>query len=211
MSLPIKPADACTFDEVSLGEVMLRLDPGEGRIRTTRSFQVWEGGGEYNVARGLKKAFGLRTALVSAFVDNEVGHLIEDFIHQGGVNTDFLLWREDDGIGRTVRNGLNFTERGFGIRGAVGVPDRGNTAASQMKPGDIDWEHLFGTLGVRWFHTGGIFAALSATTADVVLEAVRAAKKHGTIVSYDLNYRPSLWKSIGGQAKSTVKSPNTST
>jgi 2-dehydro-3-deoxygluconokinase len=201
MSLPIKPADACTFDEVSLGEVMLRLDPGEGRIRTTRSFQVWEGGGEYNVARGLKKAFGLRTALVSAFVDNEVGHLIEDFIHQGGVNTDFLLWREDDGIGRTVRNGLNFTERGFGIRGAVGVPDRGNTAASQMKPGDIDWEHLFGTLGVRWFHTGGIFAALSATTADVVLEAVRAAKKHGTIVSYDLNYRPSLWKSIGGQAK----------
>jgi 2-dehydro-3-deoxygluconokinase len=201
MSLPIKPADACTFDEVSLGEVMLRLDPGEGRIRTTRSFQAWEGGGEYNVARGLKKAFGMRTALVSAFVDNEVGHLIEDFIHQGGVNTDFLLWREDDGIGRSVRNGLNFTERGFGIRGAVGVPDRGNTAASQMKPGDVDWEHLFGTLGVRWFHTGGIYAALSATTADVVIEAVQAAKKHGTIVSYDLNYRPSLWKSIGGQDK----------
>jgi 2-dehydro-3-deoxygluconokinase len=201
MSLPIKPADACTFDEVSLGEVMLRLDPGEGRIRNTLSFQAWEGGGEYNVARGLKKAFGMRTALVSAFVDNEVGHLIEDFIHQGGVNTDFLLWREDDGIGRSVRNGLNFTERGFGIRGAVGVPDRGNTAASQMKPGDVDWEHLFGTLGVRWFHTGGIYAALSATTADVVIEAVQAAKKHGTIVSYDLNYRPSLWKSIGGQDK----------
>ena len=199
--LPIKPADACTFDEVSLGEVMLRLDPGEGRIRTTRSFKAWEGGGEYNVARGLKKAFGLRTGVVSAFVDNEVGHLIEDFIHQGGVNTDFLLWRDDDGIGRSVRNGLNFTERGFGIRGAVGVPDRGNTAASQMKPGDIDWERLFGTLGVRWFHTGGIYAALSTTTADVVIEAVQAAKKHGTIVSYDLNYRPSLWKSIGGQAK----------
>jgi 2-dehydro-3-deoxygluconokinase len=201
MSLPIKPADTCTFDEVSLGEVMLRLDPGEGRIRTARSFKVWEGGGEYNVARGLKKAFGLRTGLVSAFVDNEVGHLVEDFIHQGGVNTDFLLWRDDDGIGRSVRNGLNFTERGFGIRGAVGVPDRGNTAASQMKPGDIDWDRLFGELGVRWFHTGGIYAALSATTADVVIEAVQAAKKHGTIVSYDLNYRPSLWKSIGGQAK----------
>ena len=201
MSLPIKPADACTFDEVSLGEVMLRLDPGEGRIRTARSFKVWEGGGEYNVARGLKKAFGMRTGLVSAFVDNEVGHLVEDFIHQGGVNTDFLLWRDDDGIGRSVRNGLNFTERGFGIRGAVGVPDRGNTAASQMKPGDIDWDRLFGELGVRWFHTGGIYAALSATTADVVIEAVQAAKKHGTIVSYDLNYRPSLWKSIGGQAK----------
>ncbi len=201
MSLPIKPARGCTFDEVSLGEVMLRLDPGEGRIRTTRSFKVWEGGGEYNVARGLKKAFGLRTGLVSAFVDNEVGHLVEDFIHQGGVNTDFLLWRDDDGIGRSVRNGLNFTERGFGIRGAVGVPDRGNTAASQIKPGDIDWEKLFGELGVRWFHTGGIYAALSATTADVVIEAVQVAKKHGTIVSYDLNYRPSLWKSIGGQGK----------
>jgi len=153
------------------------------------------------VARGLRKCFGLKTAVVSAFVDNEVGHLIEDFIMQGGVNTDFLLWRPDDGIGRSVRNGLNFTERGFGVRGAVGVPDRGNTAASQLKPGDIDWEHLFGKLGVRWFHTGGIFAALSETTAALTIEAVKAAKKHGTIVSYDLNYRPSLWKSIGGQAK----------
>jgi 2-dehydro-3-deoxygluconokinase len=162
---------------------------------------VWEGGGEYNVARGLRKCFGLKTAVVTAFVNNEVGHLVEDFIMQGGVCTDFIQWRADDGIGRTVRNGLNFTERGFGIRGAVGVPDRGNTAASQMKPGDVDWNHLFGTLGVRWFHTGGIFAALSETTAALTIEAVQAAKKHGTIVSYDLNYRPSLWKSIGGQAK----------
>jgi 2-dehydro-3-deoxygluconokinase len=201
MSLPLKAADSCTFDEVSLGEIMLRLDPGEGRIRTARQFQAWEGGGEYNVARGLRKCFGLRTAVVTAFVDNEVGHLIEDFIMQGGVSTDFIQWRADDGIGRSVRNGLNFTERGFGIRGAVGVPDRGNTAASQLKPGDIDWNHLFGTLGVRWFHTGGIFAALSETTAALTIEAVQAAKRHGTIVSYDLNYRPSLWKSIGGQAK----------
>jgi 2-dehydro-3-deoxygluconokinase len=201
MSLPLKPKDSCTFDQVSLGEIMLRLDPGEGRIRTARQFQVWEGGGEYNVARGLRKCFGLKTAVVTAFVNNEVGHLVEDFIMQGGVCTDFIQWRADDGIGRTVRNGLNFTERGFGIRGAVGVPDRGNTAASQMKPGDVDWNHLFGTLGVRWFHTGGIFAALSETTAALTIEAVQAAKKHGTIVSYDLNYRPSLWKSIGGQAK----------
>ena len=201
MALPIKPQDSCAFDEVSLGEIMLRLDPGEGRIRTARQFNVWEGGGEYNVARGLRKCFGLTTAVVTAFVDNEVGHLVEDFIMQGGVCTDFIQWRADDGIGRTVRNGLNFTERGFGIRGAVGVPDRGNTAASQMKPGDVDWDHLFGTLGVRWFHTGGIFAALSETTAAVTIEAVQAAKKHGTIVSYDLNYRPSLWKSIGGQPK----------
>jgi len=201
MALPLKPREACTFDQVSLGEIMLRLDPGEGRIRTARHFQVWEGGGEYNVARGLRKCFGLKTAVVSAFVDNEVGHLVEDFIMQGGVNTDFLVWRADDGIGRSVRNGLNFTERGFGIRGAVGVPDRGNTAASQLKPGDIDWDQLFGKLGSRWFHTGGIFAALSESTAALTIEAVKAAKKHGTIVSYDLNYRPSLWKSIGGQAK----------
>ncbi len=201
MALPLKAREACTFDEVSLGEIMLRLDPGEGRIRTARHFDAWEGGGEYNVARGLRKCFGLKTAVVTAFVDNEVGHLIEDFIMQGGVCTDFIQWRADDGIGRSVRNGLNFTERGFGIRGAVGVPDRGNTAASQLKPGDVDWEHLFGKLGVRWFHTGGIFAALSETTAALTVEAVKAAKKHGTVVSYDLNYRPSLWKSIGGQAK----------
>ncbi|MFH1499282.1 MAG: sugar kinase [Verrucomicrobiota bacterium] len=201
MSLNIRPASECQFDQISLGEVMLRLDPGEGRIRTARSFTAWEGGGEYNTSRGLRKCFGLKTAVVTAFVDNEVGHLVEDFIMQGGVATDFIQWREDDGIGRNVRNGLNFTERGFGIRGAVGVPDRGNTAASQIKPGDVDWDHIFGKLGVRWFHTGGIYAALSESTALTTIEAVKAANKHGTIVSYDLNYRPSLWKSIGGLAK----------
>jgi 2-dehydro-3-deoxygluconokinase len=201
MALVLKAREQCGFDAVSLGEVMLRLDPGEGRIRTARHFQAWEGGGEYNVTRGLRKCFGLRTAVVSAFVNNEVGHLIEDCILQGGVCTDFLVWRDDDGMGRTVRNGLNFTERGHGIRGAVGNPDRGNTAASQMKPGDVDWEKIFGEIGARWFHTGGIFAALSETTAALTIEAVKAAKKHGTIVSYDLNYRPSLWKSIGGLKK----------
>ena len=180
---------------------MLRLDPGEGRIRTARHFSAWEGGGEYNTSRGLRKCFGYKTAVCTALVDNEIGHLIEDFIMQGGVATEFIQWRGDDGIGRNVRNGLNFTERGFGIRGAVGNPDRGNSAASQLKPGDIDWEHLFGSLGVRWFHTGGIFAALSPSTAELTLEAVKAANKHGTIVSYDLNYRPSLWKTIGGLAK----------
>lgn len=201
MGLSLKNRDQCGFDAVSLGEVMLRLDPGESRIRTARRFQAWEGGGEYNVTRGLRKCFGLRTAVVSAFVDNEVGHLIEDCIMQGGVCTDFLVWRDDDGMGRTVRNGLNFTERGHGIRGAVGNPDRGNTAASQLKPGDVDWDKIFGEIGSRWFHTGGIFAALSETTAALTIEAVRAAKKYGTIVSYDLNYRPSLWKSIGGIEK----------
>ena len=161
MSLKIRPASECHYAQLSLGEVMLRLDPGEGRVRTARQFTAWEGGGEYNTSRGLRKAFNLKTAVCTAFVDNEVGHLVEDFIMQGGVATDFIKWREDDGIGRTVRNGLNFTERGFGIRGAVGVPDRGNTAASQLKPGDFDWDYIFGKLGVRWFHTGGIFAALS--------------------------------------------------
>ncbi|MDD2706677.1 MAG: sugar kinase [Verrucomicrobiae bacterium] len=201
MPLKIKDAAKCKFDELSLGEIMLRLDPGEGRIRTAREFKAWEGGGEYNVARGLRKCFGLKTAVCTAFVDNEVGHLIEDFIMQGGVATDFILWKPDDGIGRSVRNGLNFTERGFGIRGAVGVPDRGNTAASKLQPGDFNWDKIFGELGIRWFHTGGIFAALSESTAAITVEAVKAANKHGTIVSYDLNYRPSLWKSIGGQAK----------
>ncbi|HXB01960.1 MAG TPA: sugar kinase [Opitutaceae bacterium] len=201
MSLKIKPASECKYDQLSLGEVMLRLDPGETRVRVAREFKVWEGGGEYNTSRGLRKCFGLRTGVCTAFVDNEVGHLVEDFIMQGGVATDFIKWREDDGIGRTVRNGLNFTERGFGVRGAVGVPDRGNTAASQLKPGDFNWDDIFGKQGVRWFHTGGIFAALSETTAALTVEAVKAANKHGTIVSYDLNYRPSLWKTIGGLKK----------
>ncbi len=198
MTLSIRPAEECRYDLVALGEIMLRLDPGEGRVRTARSFQVWEGGGEYNVARGLRRCFGMRTAVVTAFADNDVGRLLEDFILQGGVDTSLIKWVPYDGVGRTVRNGLNFTERGFGVRGAVGVSDRGHTAASQLKPGDFDWEHLFGTLGVRWFHTGGIFAGLSATTPDVIEEAVEAAREHGTVVSYDLNYRPSLWKRIGG-------------
>lgn len=201
MGIEIKSSDSCKYDIVSLGEIMLRLDPGEGRVRTTRSFTAWEGGGEYNVARGLRKCFGLRAGVVTAFADNEVGHLIEDFIMQGGVDASWIQWKPFDGLGREIRNGLNFTERGFGVRGAVGTPDRGLTAASQMKKGDIDWDELFGNQGVRWFHTGGIFAALSDTTPEVVIEAVKAAKDYGTIVSYDLNYRPSLWKSIGGLAK----------
>ncbi|QEG37079.1 sugar kinase [Bythopirellula goksoeyrii] len=201
MQLKVRPAEDCHYDLVSLGEVMLRLDPGEGRIRTTRQFRAWEGGGEYNVARGLRKCFGMRTGVVTAFADNDVGRLVEDFILQGGVDTSLIRWVKYDGIGRTVRNGLNFTERGFGLRGAVGCSDRGLTAASQLKPEDIDWEHLFGKLGVRWLHTGGIFASLSATTPETVVAAVECAKKHGTIVSYDLNYRPSLWEGIGGKNK----------
>src|SRR4051794_39305571 len=201
MALTLRPAEECRYDEVSLGEIMLRLDPGDGRIRTTRSFRVWEGGGEYNVARGLRRCFGLRTAVVTSLADNDVGRLVEDLILQGGVDCNFIQWSKYDGLGRSVRNGLNFTERGFGVRGAVGVSDRGHTAASQLRPGDVDWEHLFGELGVRWFHTGGIFAALSDSAAETVVEAVTVARRHGTVVSYDLNYRPSLWKAVGGQAR----------
>jgi len=199
--LPTKSAQDCQYDLIALGEIMLRFDPGERRIRTARCFDVWEGGGEYNVARGLRRCFGLRTAVCTAFAENDVGRLLEDFVLQGGVDTRFIKWAAFDGVGRTVRNGLNFTERGFGARGAVGIPDRGHTAASQLKPGDFDWNDIFGRLGVRWFHTGGIFAALSDSTAELVIQAMEAAKRHGTIISYDLNYRPSLWQSIGGQAR----------
>jgi len=196
--LVVRPAGECRYDLVALGEVMLRLDPGEGRIATARSFRVWEGGGEYNVARGLRRCFGLRTAIVTALADNPVGRLIEDLILQGGVEQAQLAWRPYDGIGQEVRNGLNFTERGFGVRGAVGCSDRGHTAASQLRPGDVDWDRIFGVEGARWFHTGGVFCALSETTPGVALEAVAAARRHGAVVSYDLNYRPSLWRSRGG-------------
>ncbi|HOS66155.1 MAG TPA: sugar kinase [Candidatus Latescibacteria bacterium] len=198
-TLTIKPAGSCRFDEISLGEIMLRLDPGDTRIKNARSFTVWEGGGEYNVARGLRKCFGHQTAVVTALPENDIGHLVEDFVMQGGVDTSLIKWVPFDGIGAATRVGLNFTERGFGLRGALGVSDRGHSAASQLKPGDIDWEYVFGTLGARWFHTGGIYAALSETTPLVLEEAMAAARKHGTIISYDLNYRPSLWKAFGGQ------------
>jgi 2-dehydro-3-deoxygluconokinase len=196
-----KAKSECRWDLVSLGEVMLRLDPGDGRISTTRTFQAWEGGGEYNVARGLKRCFGMDTAVVTALADNPVGRLVQDLIYQGGVDQSHLKWVSYDGVGRAVRNGLNFTERGFGVRAALGCSDRGHTAISQLKPGEIDWQKIFGEEGVRWFHTGGIFAALSETTPLVAKEAMQAAKQHGTMISYDLNYRPSLWKSIGGSAR----------
>ena len=199
--LNVKSKENCRWDMVGLGEVMLRLDPGDGRIHTTRSFAVWEGGGEYNVARGLKRCFGMDTAIITALADNPVGRLVEDLIYQGGVDQSLVRWVKYDGVGRAVRNGLNFTERGFGVRAAVGGSDRGHTAISQLRPGDVDWEQVFGREGVRWFHTGGIFAALSETAPLVAREAMEAAKRHGTAVSYDLNYRESLWKGIGGKEK----------
>jgi 2-dehydro-3-deoxygluconokinase len=187
-----------TWDCVALGEVMLRFDPGDGRIATTRSFSVSEGGGEYNVARGLRRCFGLRTAIVTAFADNAVGRLLEDLVLQGGVDQRYVAWLPFDGVGRGIRNGLNFVERGFGVRAALGVSDRGNSAAAAMQPGDVDWEQIFGRDGARWFHCGGIFAALGAGTAPLALEAMRVARAHGATVSFDLNYRPSLWQALGG-------------
>ena len=196
--LTLRPVAECRWDLVALGEVMLRLDPGDERISTTRSFRAWEGGGEYNVARGLRRCFGLRTAVVSALADNPVGRLIEDLVLQGGVDASHVRWVPYDGIGRSVRNGLNFTERGFGVRGAVGCSDRGHTAASQLRPGEIDWNAILEREGARWLHTGGIFAGLSETSAAAAEEAMRAARAAGVVVSYDLNYRPSLWQAVGG-------------
>ena len=200
----LRPAEDCRFDLVALGEVMLRFDPGDGRIATTRTFAVSEGGGEYNVARGLRRCFGMRTALVTAFADNAVGRLLEDLILQGGVDQRYVSWLPYDGVGRSVRNGLNFVERGFGVRAALGVSDRGHSAAAGLKSGDIDWDGIFARDGARWFHCGGIFAALGPNTAELALEAMTAARRNGTIVSFDLNYRPSLWKASGGSEASAA-------
>jgi 2-dehydro-3-deoxygluconokinase len=199
MTLKIKSKQDCRWDLVSLGEVMLRFDPGHGRISTTRKFDVYEGGGEYNVARGLKRCFGLDAAVVTALAADPVGRLIQDLMYQGGVDQSLVSWVEHDGVGRASRNGLNFTERGFGLRAALGSYDRGHTAVSQLKPGDVNWDEIFGKNGARWFHTGGIFCALSETSPEVAIEAMQSAKRNDTIVSYDLNYRPSLWKSMGGK------------
>lgn len=204
MELNLKRKEDCKFDLVSLGEVMLRFEPGDMRIKNTRSFRVWEGGGEYNVARALRKVFLQRTAIVTALADNEVGKLIEDLMLQGGVDTSFVKWYPYDDFGKNVRNGFNFTERGFGLRGALSVYDRAGTAPTKLKKGDIDWEYLFGELGVRWFHTGGIFAALSENSAELLLDGVKTAKKYGTVVSYDLNYRNALWKDIGGKERARL-------
>src|SRR3981189_1654934 len=201
MSFEIKSKNDCHWDCVSLGEVMLRLDPGDNRVHTTRTFQAWEGGGEYNVARGLKRCFGLEAAVVTSLADNPIGRLVQDLINQGGVDQSHVKWVKYDGVGRSVRNGLNFTERGFGVRAALGCSDRGHTAVAALKTGEIDWELIFGKNGARWFHTGGIFCALSETTPEVAIEAMQCARKHGVIISYDLNYRDSLWRSIGGKKR----------
>lgn len=195
---PVKPVADCQWDVISLGEVMLRFDPENDRIHTTRNFRVWEGGGEYNVARNLSKVFRLNSAVVTALADNQVGRLVEDLMIQGGVDVSNVVWRQTDGLSRQVRNGFYFYERGFGLREPSGCSDRGNTAVSQLKPGDVNWKKIFNERGARWFHTGGIFAGLSGSTPDVAKEAMAAARESGAVVSYDLNYRASLWTTRGG-------------
>lgn len=201
--LTLRAAKDGRWDLLSLGEVMLRFDPGEGRIVGAREFRVWEGGGEYNVARGLRRCFGLRTTVATALVDNQVGRLVEDLILQGGVDTSHIRWLDFDGVGQAARNGVYFLERGFGVRGGVGMMDRGHTAISQLRPGELDWDSIFAE-GVRWFHTGGVMAALSVDSTLVVREAMETARRHGTVVSFDCNYRPSLWKARGGRQGSVA-------
>jgi 2-dehydro-3-deoxygluconokinase len=198
-TLRIKAKQECRWDILSLGEVMLRFDPGDRRIVQARQFDVWEGGGEYNVARGLSRCFCQRATVVTALVDNPVGRLVENMMLQGGVDVSHVLWREYDGIGQEARNGIYFLERGFGVRSALGSMDRGHTAVSKLQPDDIDWEQIFGVEGVRWFHTGGIFCSLSERMPELLRKAMETARKYGTVVSFDCNYRPSLWKARGGR------------
>jgi 2-dehydro-3-deoxygluconokinase len=196
----LRDPDSCRWDCVALGEVMLRFDPGAGRIRTARRFDVYEGGGEYNVARALRKAFGYRTAILTALPRTELGRLAEDLILQGGVDVSQVVWRAASSSGPSVRMGLNFVERGFGVRPALGCSDRAHSAAAGITTDDFDWNAVFGGLGTRWFHTGGVFSALTDDTFEAAQAAMMAARRHGVIVSYDLNYRPSLWAGRGGHA-----------
>jgi 2-dehydro-3-deoxygluconokinase len=196
--LNIKKENESQIDLVSLGEVLLRFDPGEMRIFNAREFRVWDGGAEYNVAANLSRVFGLRASIVTALADNSLGRLAESFVREAGVDSSNVVWREHDGIGANTRNGLYFIERGFGLRAPNSAFDRGNTAVSQLRPGDVDWGAFFGK-GARWFHTGGVFTGLSETTPDVAAEAMAAARASGAIVSYDLNYRNSLWAKRGGR------------
>jgi 2-dehydro-3-deoxygluconokinase len=193
MSLKIQLSSDCEYDVLALGECMLRLSPpNHQRIELTPIFEAYAGGGEYNVAYALAR-YGLRSGWISRLVDNPIGHFIRNHAQTSGMDLSEVVWVPYDGIGRTDRIGINFTEVGIGVRASTSIYDRGNTAVAHMKPGTIDWERIFTKRKVRWFHTGGVFAALSDSCAEVVLEAMKAAHEARTIVSYDLNYRSKLW------------------
>jgi 2-dehydro-3-deoxygluconokinase len=195
MPLNIRAASECRFDLVSLGECMIRLSPpGHQRVEFATSLEVWCGGGEYNVAYALAR-LGLRSGWIGGLNDSPIGSIVRNHARGAGVNLDFSVTRPYDGVGRKDRIGLNFTEVGFGPRPSVTLYDRAYSATAGIKPGEVDWKKLFSVNGVRWFHTGGIFSALSDSTRLVVAEAIKAAHSAGTVVSYDLNFRSKLWTS----------------
>ena len=195
MPLKIKSAKETEFDLLALGECMIRLSPpGHQRIELAPVFEAYAGGGEYNVAYALAR-YGMRTAWISRLVDNPLGAFIKNHAQASGMNVSEVIWVPYDGVGRADRIGLNFTEVGIGVRPSVTLYDRGHSAVSHMKPGEVDWKRIFNQRRVRWFHNGGIFTALSDSCADVVEEAMQAAHEAGTIVSYDLNFRSKLWSS----------------
>jgi 2-dehydro-3-deoxygluconokinase len=195
MAWKIRPASDCEFDLLALGECMIRLSPpGHQRIELTPVFEAYAGGGEYNVAYALAR-YGMRAGWISRLVDNPLGHFVRNHAQTSGMDISEVIWVPYDGVGRADRIGLNFTEVGIGVRASVTLYDRGHTAVAHMKPGEVDWKRIFHARRVRWFHTGGIFTALSDSCAEVALEAMKAAHEAGTIVSYDLNFRSKLWTS----------------
>lgn len=195
MPLTIHPSSSCEFDLLAFGECMIRLSPpGHQRIELTPVFEAYAGGGEYNVAYALAR-YGIRTGWVSRLVDNPLGWFIRNHAQASGMDISEVVWVPYDGSGRADRIGLNFTEVGIGLRASVTLYDRGHTAISHIKKGDVDWKRIFGQRKVRWFHTGGILTALSDSCADVARESMHAAHEAGTVVSYDLNFRSKLWSS----------------
>ena len=193
--MKIRDAKDCRFDLVSLGECMIRLSPpGYGRIEFAPVLEVWVGGGEYNVAYALAR-LGLRTGWVGGLNDSPMGRIVANHARSVGMDVSHAPVHRYDGVGRKDRIGLNFTEVGTSRRASVTLYDRGHSASANLMPGEVNWNKLFREEGVRWLHTGGIFAALSDSTRQVVAEAVKAAHEAGTIVSYDLNFRSKLWSS----------------
>jgi 2-dehydro-3-deoxygluconokinase len=196
--------DACELDLLSLGAVVHRVDPGVIPFRKARSFEVHVSGGEYNVAANLSDCFGLKTGIATAMVKYGIGELVQNRVKETGV-TPFYKWFEHDGV-RGPNIATVYSDRGQGVRPPVVFYNRSNEAGSLLKPGDFNWQSIF-SKGVRWFHSGGIFSALSETTSELILEAMQTAKKTGAICSFDLNYRAKLWAPIGGlpRAQQTLR------
>ncbi|BBO34831.1 sugar kinase [Lacipirellula parvula] len=190
--------DACALDFLALGAVVHRLDPGVLPFRKARSFEVHVSGGEYNVAANLASCFGLNTGVATAMVDNGIGELVQAQIREMGVRPFFKRFKHDGVRGPNIAT--VYSDRGHGARAPVVFYNRANEAGALLKPGDFNWSEIFAG-GVRWFHSGGIFASLSETTSQVILEGMQAAKAAGAVRSFDLNYRAKLWATLGGSAK----------